>query len=154
MSGLFGHCPNSDCTPPFTQTGTLGHFISGPIWANAIWTLIFTALVHPTIIASLLPLEEGYKIQTATAATVIPTIHKIFIPPAVNVSLIILVKLHVQTKCFNNLSPLKCKVAASPLHGRNFSFLGLMHTYQLHPHLGWKDTGMLLQYRFKIWKWA
>ena len=31
MPGLFGHCPNSDCTPPpFTQTGTLGHFISGP----------------------------------------------------------------------------------------------------------------------------
>ena len=27
--GLFGHCPNSDCTP-FTQTGTVGHFISGP----------------------------------------------------------------------------------------------------------------------------
>ena len=42
--GLFGHCPNSDCTPPpFTQTGTLGHFISGPTWANAIWTSIFTA---------------------------------------------------------------------------------------------------------------
>ena len=29
--------------PPFTQTGTLGHFISGPTWANAIWTSIFTA---------------------------------------------------------------------------------------------------------------
>ena len=27
-SPLFGHCPNSDCTPlpPRTQTGTLGHF--------------------------------------------------------------------------------------------------------------------------------
>ena len=37
LQGLFGHCPNSDCTPPFTQTGTLGHFISGPTWANAIW---------------------------------------------------------------------------------------------------------------------
>ena len=24
----FGHCPFSDCTPPRTQTGTLGHFIS------------------------------------------------------------------------------------------------------------------------------
>ena len=29
--------------PPFTQTGTLGHFIPGPTWANAIWTSIFTA---------------------------------------------------------------------------------------------------------------
>ena len=29
--------------PPFTQTGTLGHFISVPTWANAIWTSIFTA---------------------------------------------------------------------------------------------------------------
>ena len=40
-----GHCPNSDRTPPppFTRTGTLGHFISGPTWANAIWTSIFTA---------------------------------------------------------------------------------------------------------------
>ena len=28
---LFGHCPNCDCTPPRTQTGTLGHFIFGPI---------------------------------------------------------------------------------------------------------------------------
>ena len=28
---LFGHCPNSNCTPPRTQTGTLGHFFSGPI---------------------------------------------------------------------------------------------------------------------------
>ena len=33
-SPLFGHCPNSDYTPPRTQTGTLGHFFSGPIWAN------------------------------------------------------------------------------------------------------------------------
>ena len=34
-SPLFGHCPNSDYTsPPHTQTGTLGHFFSGPIWAN------------------------------------------------------------------------------------------------------------------------
>ena len=23
---LFGHCPNSNYTPPRTQTGTLGHF--------------------------------------------------------------------------------------------------------------------------------
>ena len=31
--GLFGHCPNSNCTPlppPFAQTVTLGHFIFGP----------------------------------------------------------------------------------------------------------------------------
>ena len=36
---LFGHCPNSDCTPPPppTQTGTLGHFIFGPIWATLFW---------------------------------------------------------------------------------------------------------------------
>ena len=34
-SPLFGHCPNSNYTPPpRTQTGTLGHFFSGPIWAN------------------------------------------------------------------------------------------------------------------------
>ena len=26
-----GHCPNSIYTPPRTQTGTLGHFFSGPI---------------------------------------------------------------------------------------------------------------------------
>ena len=26
----FGHCPNSDYTPPRTQTGTLGHFF--PAW--------------------------------------------------------------------------------------------------------------------------
>ena len=42
--GLFGHCPNSNCTPPpFTQPGTLGHLISGPTWATAIWTSIFIA---------------------------------------------------------------------------------------------------------------
>ena len=28
---LFGHCPNSNYTPPRTQTGTLGHFFSGAI---------------------------------------------------------------------------------------------------------------------------
>ena len=32
IPGSTGHCPNSDCTlPPFTQTGTLGLFIFGPI---------------------------------------------------------------------------------------------------------------------------
>ena len=29
---LFGHCPNSNYTPPRTQTGTLGHFFSGAIF--------------------------------------------------------------------------------------------------------------------------
>ena len=78
---------------------------------------------------------------------------QIVILPAVNIGLIILVKVHVQMKCFNIVSPLKCKVAASSLLGRNFSFLGPMHTYLLlHPHLGWKDTEMLLQYCFKLWK--
>jgi len=43
--------------------------------------------------------------------------------------------IHGQTKCFNNLSPSRWKVAASPLLGRNFSLLCLMHTYfLLHPH--------------------
>ena len=27
--GAFGHCPYSFCTPPRTQTGTLGHFFPG-----------------------------------------------------------------------------------------------------------------------------
>ena len=27
--GAFGHCPFSFCTPPRTQTGTLGHFFPG-----------------------------------------------------------------------------------------------------------------------------
>ena len=29
MLGAFGHCPFSFCTPPRTQTGTLGHFFPG-----------------------------------------------------------------------------------------------------------------------------
>ena len=28
ITPVFGHCPFSNCTPPRTQTGTLGHFIS------------------------------------------------------------------------------------------------------------------------------
>ena len=31
MSPLCGHCPNSNYPPPRTQTGTLGHFLSGAI---------------------------------------------------------------------------------------------------------------------------
>ena len=31
MPPLCGHCPNSNYTPPRTQTGTLGHFFSGAI---------------------------------------------------------------------------------------------------------------------------
>ena len=33
MCGLFGHCPNINCTP-ITQTGTQEHFICRSIWAN------------------------------------------------------------------------------------------------------------------------
>ena len=29
---ICGHCPNSNYTPPRTQTGTLGHFLSGAIY--------------------------------------------------------------------------------------------------------------------------
>ena len=31
----FGHCPNSDWTPPRTQPGTLGHFFSGHFYHSA-----------------------------------------------------------------------------------------------------------------------
>ena len=39
---LFGHCPNSNYTPPHTQTGTLGHFFQARFYHFLPFFTIFT----------------------------------------------------------------------------------------------------------------
>ena len=58
---LFGHCPNSNYTPPRTQTGTLGHFFQAQFYHFSPFLPFFTLFTIFSLNKCPKPSGQGFR---------------------------------------------------------------------------------------------